>query len=70
MSAAEDCDYYLLYKQDQAPNIGEVINKALEKIEDPNCRSMIAPGFQVGEVCVTYSSGGRSQNTALTCRQV
>lgn len=32
----ENCDYYALYGQRHAPNIGEIINKALEKIEDAN----------------------------------
>ncbi len=32
----EGCDYYSLYKQRHAPSVGEIINKALEKIEDAN----------------------------------
>lgn len=32
----KDCDFSSLFRQRQAPNIGEIINKALEKIEDAN----------------------------------
>jgi type I restriction enzyme M protein len=32
----EGCDYYTLYDQRNEPNLGEIINMALEKIEDAN----------------------------------
>jgi type I restriction enzyme M protein len=32
----ENRDYYALYRQRHAPNIGEIINKALEQIEEAN----------------------------------
>ena len=41
----DDCDFRSLYRQRNSTNLGEVINKALEKIEDAN-RAKLAGTFR------------------------